>query len=166
MRIRPETHNDAEAIARVITRAFSGHPYSGGNESAIITKLRAAQALSVALVAERDGQVLGFVAASPVQIEGQNLAWYGLGPLAVDPSEQGKGIGIALTMQCLNRLRELGAAGCVVLGSPAYYNRFGFRAGQGLTYASPRPAHFMSLSLKGKPQSGRVAYHAAFLDGA
>jgi hypothetical protein len=52
--------------------------------------------------------------------------WFGLGPISVLPELQGTGIGTLLMQDALRLLRARGAAGCVVLGDPAYYSRFGF----------------------------------------
>ena len=62
----------------------------------------------------------------------------------------------------LERLRERGAAGCVVLGEPAYYGRFGFRADPCLIYAGPPPEYVQALPFDGNMPSGAVAYHPAF----
>ena len=164
VRIRPEAPGDAAVIARVVKRAFEGHPHSAGTEARIVRTLRAADALSVSLVAEVGGQVLGYVAASPVSVAGQPSSWHGLGPVAVDPTIQRAGTGSALVAECLARLRDLGAAGCVVLGEPAFYGRFGFEPGTGLTFAEALEEYFMALSFGASLPRGEVTYHAAFTD--
>ncbi|MDI9701400.1 N-acetyltransferase, partial [Burkholderia cenocepacia] len=71
---------------RVIRAAFAGEPQGGAFEQRIVDTLRADGALSVSLVAERDGRIVGHVAFSPVAIGGEpagNQQWYGLAPLAV-----------------------------------------------------------------------------------
>lgn len=85
----------------------------------IVDALRAAKALTLSLVAEEDGQVLGHVAFSPVQIGGEDKGWYGLGPVSVSPDRQGEGIGGKLIREGLALLRAAGAKGCVLLGIPA-----------------------------------------------
>ena len=162
MHIREETPNDAPLIARIVERAFEGHPHSRGNEVAIIRNLRAAFALPVSLVAEANGQVRGYVAASSVKIAGRSSKWFGLGPMAVDPTVQGQGVGGALVNECLDRLRSRGASGCVVLGNPTYYCRFGFRAHTGLSYKAAPAEYFMAVSFNASIPSGEVTYHAAF----
>lgn len=121
--IRQEIPADASAIADVVDRAFTGHPHSSGTEAAIVHNLRATGALSVSLVAEVHGQVKGYIAASPVHIAGRPANWHVLGPVAVDPTVQGMGLGSELVRECLAQLRRLSSAGCVVLGEPAYYGR-------------------------------------------
>lgn len=162
MLIRPEKASDAPIIARVIGRAFSGDVHSVGNEYAIVRNLRATDALSVSLVAEVNDQVRGYIAASPVCVGGVASSWYGLGPVAVDPSVQRQGIGVALVNGALGCLRSTGAAGCVVLGAPGYYRRFGFRVSPGLFYKSAPAEYFMAIAFGAVIPQGEVTYHVAF----
>lgn len=162
MRIRDERPADHDAIRAVVAAAFADHPHSQQTEHRIVDALRAAGALSLSLVAERDGVVLGHIAFSAVGIGDGSPGWYGLGPVAVDPAQQGRGIGRALIEAGLARLRALDAAGCVVAGDPAYYARFGFVADPQLRYPGLPPEYFMALSLRDAPARGDVAYHAAF----
>ena len=59
--------------------------------------------------------------------------------MSVLPEHQSKGIGTALIREGIGRLRELGANGCVVLGEPDYYERFGFRPDPKLVFPGPPP---------------------------
>jgi putative acetyltransferase len=160
--IRPEHSEDAAIIREVITATFAVAEHSDGTEGAIVEALRAAGALSASLVATVDGEVVGHVAFSPVTLDGADLGWYGLGPVSVRPDLQGQGIGAALIRAGLERLKVLGAKGCVVLGDPAYYPRFGFRQEPAIQYEGMPPEYFMALSLDGSRTSGKVAYHSAF----
>lgn len=160
--IRPETPLDADAIRSLTTAAFENAEHSDGNEAAIVDALRSADALSVSLVATMDGEVVGHVAFSPVTIEGSDIGWFGLGPVSVLPDRQGKGIGADLIKRGLERLRAIEAKGCVLLGDPDYYRRFGFKADQALELAGVPTEYFMSMSLVGSMPRGAVRYHAAF----
>jgi predicted N-acetyltransferase YhbS len=64
--IRPEAPTDRAAISGVIERAFAGHLHGNGTEQLIVDALRSSGALSLSLVAERDGPILGHIAFSPV----------------------------------------------------------------------------------------------------
>ena len=108
--------------------AFANHPHSDQREGWIVKRLRAGQALTLSLVADKDGQIVGHIAFSPVQVGGASAGWHGLGPVAVRPEWQGQGIGSALINAGLERLRELGSNGCVVLGEPEFYERLAFKA--------------------------------------
>ncbi len=160
--IRPEAPDDAEAIEAVTVAACCEVPHSSHTEQHIVRALREAGALSVSLVAECDGEVVGHVAASKVTLSDGTPDWFGLGPVSVLPAWQGKGIGSALVMECLARLRERGAQGCVVLGEPGYYTRFGFRVVPGLILPGVPPAYFMALDWADDRPQGEVAYHPAF----
>lgn len=162
VRIRPERPEDAAAIALVIERAFASAPFSSHTEQFIVRALREAQALAVSLVAQQGTAVVGHVACSPVSISSGASGWYGLGPVSVAPERQVQGIGSALVRAALAQLRTLGAAGCVVLGEPAYYGRFGFHAAAGLAYPGPPAEYFMACPFAGASPSGEVSYHPAF----
>ena len=159
---RPASPLDDPAIDRVVERAFRGHPRSDGTEVAIVRGLRDAGALSVSLVAAIGGEVRGYVAASPVRIAGATGGWHGLGPLAVDPASQRIGLGSALVAECLSALCRLGADGCVVLGDPAYYARFGFRPDPLLTLPAAPDGAFQALRFTDAGSAGEVVLHAAF----
>jgi len=162
MLIRPELPADHAAISRLTAAAFLGHPHSDGGEPRIIERLRLAGSLSVSMVAVDGAELIGHAAASPVTIGGGSHAWFGLGPVSVLPVRQGQGTGMALVNAVLQRLRALGAGGCVVLGEPSYYERFGFRAVGQLTLPGLPASHFLALALEGPLASGEVAYHRAF----
>jgi putative acetyltransferase len=163
MLIREEREGDEVAIADVTARAFAGKTYSDQTEPMIIERLRATEALTISLVAYEAGILVGHVAFSPVTIDRAPGLWFGLGPVSVDPSYQGRGIGTALIREGLDQLRARAAAGCVVLGDPAYYRRFGFKHDVGLRYEDAPPEYFMRISLNGDdPPKGRVDYASAF----
>lgn len=146
----------------MVAAAFADHPHSQQTEHRIVDALRAAGALTLSLVAVREDAVLGYIAFSPIRIDDAAGAWYGLGPVAVAPTEQGRGIGRALIDTGLARLRALRAQGCVVAGDPAYYTRFGFRHHTALHYPGLPPEYFMALAFAGTPPAGTVRYHPAF----
>ena len=160
--IRAERAGDEPAIAALIEEAFAAAPHSDGNESGIVEALRSAGALAVSLVAEENGDLVGHVAFSPVTVGGESGGWFGLGPVAVSPSYQGQGIGAALIEAGLEKLRSSDASGCVVLGEPEYYGRFGFRADPRLTFPGPPAEYFQVLRLNDEEAEGEVAYHPAF----
>ncbi|AFL52233.1 putative acetyltransferase [Sinorhizobium fredii] len=162
MIIRPETDRDHAAIHDVTAAAFAGQPYSDQTEPLIIDRLRAEGALTLSLVAEERGEVIGHVAFSPVTITPFASGWYGLGPLSVRPDRQGRGTGNALVRQGLDMLRNFGASGCVLAGNPAFYGRFGFRNDPALVFPGCAPQYFMTLALSEAKVSGTVSYHPAF----
>ena len=82
--------------------------------------------------------------------------------LSLGDGWQGQGIGAALIREGLGRLEEHGAQGCVVLGEPEYYSRFGFAHDTMLTYPGPPADYFQRLVLCGDAPSGVVSYSKAF----
>jgi putative acetyltransferase len=161
--IRSETDADVSAITEVTVAAFQTLEISHHTEQFIITALRAAGALTLSLVAELDGRVIGHIAFSPVTISDGTRDWYGLGPISVLPEYQRRGIGSALIREGLSRLKALGAGGCCLVGHPGYYRRFGFENSPGLTYEGVPPEAFFALSFDGPVPRGRVEFHPAFM---
>lgn len=162
MEIRPERPGDEAAIAKVIEAAFALARHRDGTEAQIVERLRDDAALSLSLVAVDDGEIVGHVAFSPITIDGADRKWFGLGPVAVQPNQQGKGLGSSLIREGLDRLLEIGAAGCVLVGESEYYARFGFQADERLVYPGLPPKYFQALSFSGDLPAGTVAYHSAF----
>lgn len=160
--IRNECPSDREAIAAVTRSAFAGHPHSPQTEQFIVDALRRAGALTVSLVAELDDVLVGHIAFSPVVISDGSTGWFGAGPLSVLPYMQGQGLGQELVRQGLERLRLLGAAGCVLVGEPTFYGRFGFTHDPALWLADVPADYFLALTLAGPAASGEVRFHPAF----
>ncbi len=161
--IRSETGDDAIAIAEVTAAAFKTLAISNQTEHFIIAALRAAKALTVSLVAEVDGRVVGHIAFSPVTISDGTPDWYGLGPVSVLPECQRRGIGSALIQEGLLRLKDLGARGCCLVGHPGYYGRFGFQNNiRGLDCEGVPEEVLFALSFDGHIPQGAVEFHRAF----
>jgi putative acetyltransferase len=160
--IRPETSSDYGAIREINVAAFANHPYSHQTEHLIVDALRAEGALSVSLVAEDEGTVVGHIAFSPVTIDGEDPHWFTLGPVAVLPEMQRKGIGTELVRRGLDAIRGLGAQGCVLVGDPAFYHRFGFVQSTGLAIDGVPPEVMLSLSMTDHTPQGKVEIHPGF----
>ncbi len=160
--IRSETKSDIDAITEVTVAAFKTLEISNNTEQFIIMALRAAEALTISLVAEFNGRVIGHVAFSPVTISDGTLDWYGLGPVSVLPVYHRQGIGTALIQEGLSRLKNLNAAGCCVVGHPEYYRKFGFENVPELVHEGVPPEVFLALSFGGHTPQGMVAFHEGF----
>lgn len=160
--IRSETSADVSAIAEVTVAAFKTLAISNGTEQFIIAALRAAKALTVSLVADVDGRVVGHVAFSPVTISDGCPNWYGLGPVSVLPEYQRRGIGSALIQEGISRLKARDALGCCLVGHPEYYRRFGFQNIPGLVCEGVPEEVFFALSFDGQIPQGIVEFHVGF----
>ena len=111
MLIRVEIPIDAPGIDALLRRSFESDA-----EAKLVHDLREDGFLTLGLVATDDeGQVIGYVAFSPVDVQGEDLQWVGMAPLAVDEKYRGQGLA-----------RQLVYAAVVTLGDPALYSRFGF----------------------------------------
>ena len=104
--IRNEVDADIDAINEVTLKAFKALEISNHTEQFIIAALRKDKALTISLVAELDGRVIGHIAFSPVTFSDGTRNWYGLGPVSVLPEYQRKGIGKALIREGLSRLKS------------------------------------------------------------
>src|SRR6266550_2307211 len=109
--IRPECPNDVPVIRRVNESAF-GRP----NEANIVDALRANRKAALSLVAELEGAVLGHVLFSPARFEPpqREVRCLALGPLAVEPEFQRRGLGSLLVRSGLDLCRQMNVD-CVVL---------------------------------------------------
>ena len=144
MVIRPEHACDLTAIHAVHASAFATDA-----EARLVDELRITGRLSVSLVAEDGGRVVGHVAFSPVKVAGA-AGGLGLAPLAVTPDRRRRGIGGQLVREGLAVAAASGFGFVVVLGHPGYYLRFGFRraaeVGLGNEYGADEA--FMVLELR------------------
>ena len=165
MIIRPETPSDHDSIRDILIAAFANHPYSHQTEHLIVEGLRADDALTISLVAEVDGELVGQIAFSSVKIGGKDCGWLGLGPVAVLPSQQRQGIGTALVNEGLKTIRSLGAMGCVLVGDPAFYRRFGFEHNPALRMEGVPAEVLLCLPMCGQMPEGNVTHHPAFSVG-
>lgn len=165
MIIRPETVADYVAVRNILKAAFVTEPHSRQTEHFIVEALREDGAMTIALVAEIDGTVVGHIAFSPAKINGADCGWFILGPVAVEPARQRQGIGAALIREGLRQLRDLGAKGCALVGHPGYYGRFGFEHIPTLTMEGIPPEVFFCLPMTDHIPQGQVSHHAAFSAG-
>jgi putative acetyltransferase len=159
--IREERPDDIEPVRTLNRRAFEQD-----QEGRIVDALRGAGAVTLALVAVAEDEVVGHILFSPLTAGAE--AGAALGPMAVRPEYQRHGIGSQLVAQGLERLRERGCPFVVVIGHANFYPRFGFRsaAAQGLTCEWDVPAEafmvaILQANLTGRLR-GRVQYRPEF----
>ena len=121
--VREERPSDVDAIRRVEVAAFPTDA-----EANLVDKLRNNGGLTLSLVAEAAGEVVGHLAFSPIVVDSEaaRIVGVGLAPMAVLPAKQRRGIGTRLIKDGLARLRGAGHRLSVVLGHADYYPRHGF----------------------------------------
>lgn len=163
MIIRNETVSDIEAISEITIAAFRTLAISNHTEQFVINALRDANVLTISLVAEVDGKVVGHIAFSPIAISDGSLNWYGLGPISVLPKYQKQGIGKALVNKGLSLLKDMGGQGCALVGDPNYYKRFGFKNIPDLIHEGIPQEVFLVLPFDDKIPQGTVVFHKGFL---
>ena len=128
--IRSETPDDHDAINQVIDQAFTDEFGKSDGKLAIVDMLRNLDDLPffLSLVAQRDNQIVGHILFSSVTIEdAPQIKAAVLGPLAVLPEFQNKGIGSALVEQGLELCWAQHIQAVFLTGHPEYYPRFGFK---------------------------------------
>ncbi len=167
MKIREERPEDIEEI-----RALNFVSFGRSQEGALVDALRSNGGVSLSLVAMLGERVAGHALYSPVSIPRgkEKMIGAGLGPMAVLPELQRRGIGSQLIRAGNDTLRTRGCPFVVVLGHPEYYPRFGFcpASANGIRCGWRVPDNaFMILSLDPSKISGatRVAkYRDEFLE--
>lgn len=159
MIIRPVLRLDQTAISSVVTQAFGR-----AAEAGMIEAVRAGGQALCEYAAEEAGAIVGHILFSRMTCRPDRLI-AGLAPLAVAPPFQGRGVGSALVLRGLDACRSLGARGCVVLGAPAYYGRFGFsRAPETVDcrYSSLEAFQALAFDAGAFAESVVIAYPPAF----
>lgn len=158
MRITSETSGFEGAIRALLLAAFPT-----AVEADLVARLRHDGDIVIEMAAREGERVIGYVAFSRMSAP---MKAVGLGPVAVLPARQRRGIGSALIREGLARAQAQGLEAAFVLGEPAYYRRFGFDAEAASGFASPYAGpYFMALALADgglAVRSGRVDYAPAF----
>ena len=123
VKVRPETVEDIPGIRLVNEGAFPTR-----SEADLVDLCRARNKHVLSLVAVEQGLVVGHILFTPVTLDPPHPGWHGLGlgPVAVLPEHQGRGIGSRLILMGLELGRTQGYDYVVLLGNPRYYTRFGF----------------------------------------
>jgi putative acetyltransferase len=162
--IRPERKKDLKAIA-AITRAAFGRDL----EARMIDEIRSSEGFvpELSLVAEAEGEIVGHVILSYVDLAGHPVLM--LGPIAVVPRLQRQKIGSLLVHESVRRAELRGEPLVLLLGHPEYYPRFGFRQARELGIEPPEDdipdEAWMVLPLAAYDPAlkGRVVWPPAFL---
>jgi predicted N-acetyltransferase YhbS len=164
--IRPENPHDAPRV-----RAINQAAFNGSEEARIVDAMRVGDDWldGGSLVADVGSELVGHILLSRGALIGARREWIlgMIGPIAVVPPMQGRGIGAALMRAAIVRAESLGLPALCLLGHADYYPRFGFRRARELGIEAPQPwpdDSWMALPLATwKPEMRGVArYPAAF----
>ncbi|BCB43249.1 N-acetyltransferase [Vibrio alginolyticus] len=164
MLIRTEAPADILTIDRLLKHAFPTEA-----EAKLVMRLRENSKFTLSLVACTDeGEVIGHALFSPVTLNGEDLSWQGLAPLAVHEDYRRQGIAAELIKEGFDSLRDFGYPVCVVLGDPDYYAHQGFQScdemGFECAWDVPKGAFRIAELVEGQcaGRSGRIDYAPEF----
>jgi len=129
--IRPERPEEFREMEELVRDAFWDRYSPGCCEHLVVHKMRTSPAAfpPLCLAAETGGKLAGGIRYARAVVRGpggKTVPVLTLGPVAVRPDLQGRGIGSALIRHTLARL-PADCRAVVLYGDPAYYGRFGFR---------------------------------------
>ena len=138
MIVRAETPDDHDTIRQVVDEAFSDTI-----TSKIVDGIRGSDRFvpDLSLVAVSQGQSLGHVISSYVDLVPGTRRVLQVGPLAVVPAHQRRGIGSALMHETIRVAEDMGEPLLLIEGSPTYYGRFGFTRADEQGIEPPPEAH-------------------------
>ena len=129
--VRGEKAADYATISEINRLAFGRE-----EEANLVNAIRKTKSyeFGFSLVAVREDIILGHVMFSKgfITHRGRRFKCLILGPIAVHPEHQRKGIGKALVNEGLERAKEVGFGAVIVVGDPAYYSAFGFKPAGGM----------------------------------
>ena len=171
--IREETPDDYAWVIELTEKAFETMEFSDGKEGKLVENLRKAPAFipELSLVAELNGQVVGHILFSPMQIKNEQKIFESLvlGPVSVLPEFQKQGIGSQLMRAGHQKAKELGFQSVILIGHQEYYPRFGYKPAStwGIKTQIPLPSDdvFMAVELTEgalKEVSGMVDFPPEF----
>lgn len=158
--MRLEEPRDASQVRDLLEASFPGF-----GEAILVDRLRSDGDIDLALVAEDQGVVVGYVAFSRLMVEGDGEPFHAvaLAPLAVYPEYQEQGIATRLIREAHACLAAMGVTLSVVLGEPGYYGRFGYSNKRVARFQSEyQSPYLMALSFGAAPWEGRLVYADAF----
>ena len=132
MVIRRETPEEFSQIYDLVKVAFQTAKVSNGKEQDFINQLRSHGNYipELALVAEENGKLIGHIMLTKAYIidSGNKFETLLLAPISVALEYRNKGIGSNLIKESFKLAKEMGYTSVLLVGDPAYYHRFGFKA--------------------------------------
>ena len=174
IQLRTERSSDFDAVEEIIKAAFVSEPYSDQTEHLLVNRLRQSNAFipELSIVAERNGELLGHILLTRIQIKNDQTSFdsLALAPVSVHPAYHRQGIGSQLILRAHELARELGHQSVILLGHEQYYPRFGYQPCQNYNIQVPFEApaeNCMAVELVEdglKGVTGTVEYAKAFFE--
>ena len=157
--IRISKQTDIDKFAKLMHESFASEA-----ESNLVRKLFSGEDILVNLVYQSSDQILGNIIISKIKMHPDvGLFCGGVGPLAVRPSHQFKGIGSQLMKAAIIECSNLGVDALFVLGDPNYYKRFNFEVSK--IRSDYNAKNFQELQLTGNclnDLQAKISYADAF----
>lgn len=165
--IRQETEKDRMKVYNLIKDTFKQAEHSDGNEHNLVERLRKSEAFipELSLVAVADKKIIGHILFTKLKVG--KTTQLALAPLTVTPLFQNQGIGSLLVKTGHKIAKEMGFEYSILLGSPKYYSRFGYKPSNEFNIICPfevAQEYFMAINLQGKnsPLNAKVEYPKEF----
>lgn len=158
--IRPETPADYAATERMVQRAFWNIHGPGCNEHVLVRLIRSCPDYlpEYSRVAELDGKIVGaiFYTRAKLVSDSGTCDIVTFGPLAVEPTLQGGGVGRQLLEQTLALVKQAGYPGVCIYGEPEYYPKQGFRRCWDFGITDPEGKQFDALMVYPLNETARL----------
>ena len=148
LRVQPANAEDSDGIRAVHLAAFPT-----ASEADLVKMLHDDLDSEISLVAKDDARVVGHVMLSRMRVEGDGRTYraLGLGPVAVIPELQGRGVGSRLIEEAMRLAEQREEEIVFLLGEPDYYRRFGFSPEAAAPFASPYAGPYFMAKSFGSP---------------
>ena len=172
IKVRQEQPQDYPIVEKVVEAAFADEKMSDQSEHLLVARLRKSKAFvpELSLVAETNGQIVGHILLTKIQIKNDTRTYpsLALAPVSVLPEFQRKGIGSKLILKAHEAAQAVGFQSIILLGHADYYPRFGYERTSRYGIRLPFPAPEENCMVLGlQPEglegvSGEVIYPKAF----
>lgn len=172
MLLRVEEIRDRRAVEELVRDAFWNVYEPGAHEHWLLHELRKTEdfvpSLSVVAI-DQMHRIVGYVAYSKAKLKldgGSEKTLLCLGPIAVTPDWQKRGVGSQLIETTIQMACQEGWGAITLMGDPRYYRRFGFRVAERWDIRASNDmwatGHLMLELISGFLEAGKIQESAVF----